>query len=333
MSKHYLIQKQNKKIIVMKVRDWAKEMHNQSKFPNYSFENSQNMPTPQQINSYLKKDGWYRDMFNGDWYSYNPNEISENDLKANNFEKKTMKNKEIIKTIELSNDEIEVHPYYTTNGFENQLNLNKNLIVSDGYKDGGIWFDDTKTIICGTFPPRKEYFFANGYLHYSSSKNKFWKHIDIIYNKSLYLNSKDKNKRITNSIDKIEFIKTKKIGFIDIFSKIKRKDLNSAKDIDLRPIETIFQNGIFDEMLKCDVRQFIFVYSLSRKIFFDYLQSKYGITPKLKRKYRNNGITLEVSVVNIFDKEFYLSYAPIHGNIKDVSRIPALKKAIEFEFD
>ena len=50
---------------------------------------------------------------------------------------------------------METHPYSDLNGFKNQLNLTDDEIINYGFKPGGIWFNNTESIICGTFPPKK----------------------------------------------------------------------------------------------------------------------------------------------------------------------------------
>jgi len=274
--------------------------------------------------------------------NYETGEIRENNFKLKKFKKESAldfknkrvkPNKTIIANLEKEKSEIEVHPYLTTKGFTDQLNYTKVQIENEGFIDGGIWLINTKTIICGTFPPRKEHLNRKGYIHYSSTKNKFWKHIDKIYKTNLYLNSENEEERINNSIEKIEFLKSKKIGFIDVFSKIERKHMDSSKDNDLISVETIFENGIFDKILKSDVVQFVFVYSLSRDIFVNYIERKFGTKLTLVRRYKKDEITLEVNKVKILGKDIYLSYSPIHGNIEDVYRQPALKKAIELDFN
>ncbi len=115
-------------------------------------------------------------------------------------------------------------------------------------------------------------------MHYSSSKNKFWKHIDSIYNLNLYANKKISDKtdlRIANCKEKIKFLKDKKIGFIDVFTKITRKDPNSSKDDDIiEPFETIFDGDIFNSILNSSVKNIVFVYRKSYNVFIKYLQKK-----------------------------------------------------------
>lgn len=226
---------------------------------------------------------------------------------------------------------MEVHPYLTTRGFIDQLNFTQEQIEKEGFLDGGVWFTDTKTIICGTFPPKTEYFDRKGYLHYSSNRNKFWSHNDANYNTKLNIITDDNNLRIQNSFSKIKFCKLKQVGFIDIFTKVDRANEKSAKDSGLKPIGTIFEDGIFDNILNSNVQQIAFVYKLAEKVFLKYIKDKYDLQPIIIRKYNTNGITLEVKRILINGRMIYLSYSPIHGRIEDYRRQPALKKVIDFD--
>jgi G:T/U-mismatch repair DNA glycosylase len=228
---------------------------------------------------------------------------------------------------------IENHPYKTKYGLASQLNLSEVDIEKKGFKNGGIWFRNTEIIIMGTFPPQKEYLNRLGYIHYSSPKNKFWKHIDSIYNKSLFINSlssKISSKRIANAIDKIEFLESINTGFIDIFSTIDRK-VNDAKDSNLIPIETIFDTEVISLLFESSVTKIIFVYSLARDTFFEYLKRKFNLVPKLISLYNTNDIPMEIHHFEINQKHFHLVYSPIHGNITDIKRRKALKKALSLK--
>lgn len=230
---------------------------------------------------------------------------------------------------------METHPYIDTNGLLSQLNLTSEQVERDGFQVGGIWFKDTKTIMCGTFPPTKEYKDRKGYIHYSSPRNKFWRHIDNIYDTKLYIPTKiSKNEiyRIQNSLSKISFLKEKKVGLVDIFTKVLRKKEGSANDTDLIPHGTIFENEIFNKIIQQEaVQQIGFVYSLSRDIFEKEISYRFGKTPKILRKYNTDNVPLEVKKVTINNKELLLAYSPIHGNILDELKRKALKKVIEFD--
>ncbi|HTK19205.1 MAG TPA: hypothetical protein VL442_06830 [Mucilaginibacter sp.] len=229
---------------------------------------------------------------------------------------------------------IEIHPYIDLEGLKRQLNLNDNEIAQGNFKIGGIWFPDTRTIICGTFPPTDEFKNRQGYIHYSSSKNQYWKHIDAVFDTKLFIKnsiSKHTESRIKNAMCKIEFAKTKQIGFVDLFTKIDRKKVGSSKDTDLIEVETIFQNGVFDELIKGNVQQFVFVYSLSKDIFIKNLETRFKITPKTILAYSAKNIPLGIQSVKINEKTLYLTYCPIHGPNVWTDKQRALKKAIEFD--
>jgi G:T/U-mismatch repair DNA glycosylase len=223
---------------------------------------------------------------------------------------------------------MEIHPYLTTNGFIEQLNYSKEQIEKEGFNDGGIWFKDTKSIICGTFPPKTEYFNRKGYLHYSSNRYKFWRHIDAIYNKNLYLNTNDDDTRINQSKLKINFLKESKIGFIDIYTKIERLDNQHARDTDIIPIETIFETNIFEKIIDSEVKQIIFVYQNSYSIFKERLLAEYQTGLRKIREKGTNGFPLEIYEVEINGRRLLLKYSPIHGRITDNVRRPSLQMAI-----
>jgi G:T/U-mismatch repair DNA glycosylase len=228
---------------------------------------------------------------------------------------------------------IENHPYKTKSGLRNQLKISEEEIEKKGFKNGGIWFSNTEIIIMGTFPPREEYLNRLGYIHYSSPRNKFWKHIDSIFNKNLFFNSqysKISSKRIANSLEKIEFLESINTGFIDIFTIIDRK-VNDAKDTNLIPIETIFDTEVISLLIESHVTKIIFVYSLARDTFFEHLKRNFNLEPKLISLYNTNDIPMEIHHFEINQKCFQLVYSPIHGNITDIKRRKALKKALSLK--
>lgn len=139
--------------------------------------------------------------------------------------------------------------------------------------------------------------------------------------------------RIENAKTKIEFCKKMSFGFIDIFSKIKRR-ANTTKDTDIIELETIFDTAVFDELCKSGVRQILFVYSRSRDVFISGLLKKGNNMNAINvvRKYNTADIPLEVSVTNYNGKQLYLTYSPIHGNITWDSKQKALKKALSLDF-
>lgn len=130
MSKHYLMQKQNGNIIEKTVKNWAREPQNQIKFPRYTFERpytTDTTPTSEEIDSQLLNEGCIREIFNGDYYCYNPREISDNDLKALNYKKGSVTNE--VKNTDNSTDKLEVEKSKSiirirdTNGFDPVKNI------------------------------------------------------------------------------------------------------------------------------------------------------------------------------------------------------------------
>lgn len=113
--------------------------------------------------------------------------------------------------------------------------------------------ESARVLIVGTFPPKKEYTEKKrGFFFYSSEKNQFWNRIDNIKTNALLKKTQHKNAQesfVENRSRKEIFSKENKLGFIDIFSSIKRK-ADSANDSDLVPIENIIQNGKLNQILK-----------------------------------------------------------------------------------
>ncbi len=227
---------------------------------------------------------------------------------------------------------METHPYIDKTGLKRQLNLEESKILNEGYNDGGIWFADTKTIICGTFPPRKEYFNRKGYIHYSSPKNKFWQQVDKIFQTELFIKSdiaRSADLRINNSLAKIDFLKNKKVGLVDIYTKVDRQEIDSSSDNDLIPRETIFDTDIFNAILASTVENFVFVYSKSRDEFESQLTRRYNTNFEIIKSHNDGGILLGIKKCTVNEKEFQLIYYPMHGNNTDEKRLPALRRIFE----
>jgi G:T/U-mismatch repair DNA glycosylase len=113
--------------------------------------------------------------------------------------------------------------------------------------------ETARVLIIGTFPPKKEYTEKkNGFFFYSSEKNHFWNRIDNIKTNSHLKKTQLKNANeslIENRRRKESFSIDNKLGFVDVFSVIKRK-VDSANDSDLIPIENIIQNGKLIQILR-----------------------------------------------------------------------------------
>ena len=116
--------------------------------------------------------------------------------------------------------------------------------IKNGYLN-----NNTKCLIIGTFPPFTEYNNNENFFFYSSPKNHFWNIIEEIFPKTSLKKTKHKLKHICfkqNVKHKKAFCKKHKIGFLDVFSSIKRRTEASSKDLDIIPHETICDNDIFN---------------------------------------------------------------------------------------
>lgn len=126
--------------------------------------------------------------------------------------------------------------------------MTENHPISNGFIP-----ETARVLIIGTFPPKKEYTEKkSGFFFYSSEKNQFWNRIDNIKTNVHLKKTQHKNANeslIENKRRKESFSIENKLGFIDVFSAIKRK-ADSANDSDLVPIENIIQNGKLIEILK-----------------------------------------------------------------------------------
>lgn len=119
--------------------------------------------------------------------------------------------------------------------------------IPNGYIPG-----NAKTIVIGTFPPKNEYKDKTDFFFYSSVRNHFWNRMESIFPDYKLKKTATKLRDVSteeNKLDKQKFCRNKNIGFIDIFTKIKRKVNNSTKDMDLEPQENIVINGRLSNIL------------------------------------------------------------------------------------
>lgn len=126
--------------------------------------------------------------------------------------------------------------------------MTENHPISNGFIP-----ESARVLIVGTFPPKKEYTEKkSGFFFYSSERNQFWNRIDNIKTNAQLKKTKNRNANeslIENKKRKENFCIENKLGFIDVFSSIKRK-ADSANDSDLVSIENIIQNGKMIQILK-----------------------------------------------------------------------------------
>jgi len=128
--------------------------------------------------------------------------------------------------------------------------------------------NESKTIIIGTFPPKSEYENKPEFFFYSSVRNHFWNRMENIFPEIRLKKTATKLKNISpgkNKIDKQQFCINKKIGFLDIFSKIERKEQDSTKDVDLIPRESVLDNNILFKQLdnKKNIQRICCTYKLA----------------------------------------------------------------------
>jgi G:T/U-mismatch repair DNA glycosylase len=229
---------------------------------------------------------------------------------------------------------MESHPYRNLDGLKEQLNLSDEEIRELGYKSGGIWFEDTTTLIMGTFPPRTEYEGRTGYVHYSSNRNKFWTHIDAICGTTLkqnYYPATD-HLRIENAKQKIQFLRKYKLGFVDIFSMIQRL-ADDASDDNLVEIESIFNTETFEAILNSQVHNIVFVYKMAMDLFENELNIIGMDRKEIIRPHRTDDLPLEIKYVEINKRALHLKYVPIHGPNKDELRWQAVAMALGLNYE
>lgn len=174
----------------------------------------------------------------------------------------------------------------------------------------GFITDNTKTIIVGTFPPKKEYVkLGDDFFFYSSPRNRFWTIIDNIFISTDYKTLKRTNTQnntespLQNKLRKEMFMNSKNVGFIDIFSKITRKQ-DSSRDEDIIPLECITDNGILKDILINNyIKRICCVYKLAYSILKDRFinrTNEYSIECLVDNNTSNN----EKLKVRAFDKLF-----------------------------
>jgi len=186
---------------------------------------------------------------------------------------------------------IEIHPAF--NGFEQNINNLK----------GGFLPGNSKIIIMGTFPPKKEYEKYESFFYYPSSQNRFWNIIDEVFENTerplKFTKTSGKNEPRTDNINrKIEFSLKNKIAFLDFYSKIERKN-DTSYDTDLVNIENVVENDILIKYLKVNKPQFILcTYSRAYKELIRVLSNK-SYDVKENNKEKKSILTFENSKIEI----------------------------------
>lgn len=187
----------------------------------------------------------------------------------------------------------------------------RDYINEDNKLKGGFLPAGLKKLIIGTFPPEIEYVKkGKGFFYYSSNRNHFWNRFDNNFNRDpgyrplKKTSSRNANESYEENRKRKEaFLKSKKIGSIDIFSKVARRVEGSTKDSDLIPIENIFQNGNFQAIIKTEnIDRVCCVYSLA----YDVLKTEMLKSNEFKVKIVQNQQTAngEKLLVEAFGKSF-----------------------------
>jgi hypothetical protein len=168
--------------------------------------------------------------------------------------------------------EIETHPFFDK-GTSNIKNIR-----------GGFFPEGMKVLIVGTFPPKINYFGKEeSYFFYPNAKNQFWYIIDSILKDTIGYQSLKKTKTQNknenekeNCQRKKEFSTIKHLGFIDVFTKIKRSKENDADDSGIIPIEDIFEIGLFDKIIQNsgELKRICCLYSLAFEKTYNYIKCK-----------------------------------------------------------
>ena len=169
-------------------------------------------------------------------------------------------------------------------------------------KDGFV-LEKTKVLIVGTFPPKVEYTEkGKDFFFYSSVKNQFWNRIDNIFPdqnglKKTKLRNKDESYE-TNKKRKENFCEEACLGFIDVFTRIKR-NTEGSKDTDLILIENIVQNNYLETLLLKfeNIKRICCTYSLAFKTLKSEIEKnkKYSFY-EIKDDNTANGIKLFVTL-------------------------------------
>ncbi|MEI0581142.1 uracil-DNA glycosylase family protein [Brachyspira pilosicoli] len=179
----------------------------------------------------------------------------------------------------------------------------ENNIETHLFSDTHFFFDDSNTLILGSFPvplyTQKEKFNLlddeekNNAWYYSSKKSEFWKLIAYSFdidNKD-FLVSKELKKKLFYD---------KRIAIADVFYKCKRKNKNSSKDTDLIIVE---YNNLIVDIIK-NIKLIIFTSRFTENNFFKILKNN-NIEYSLIENEKQNVLTLSKEIINAV-RERYL---------------------------
>ncbi|WP_291101438.1 MULTISPECIES: hypothetical protein [unclassified Flavobacterium] len=186
-----------------------------------------------------------------------------------------------------------------------------------------------ETLIIGTFPPKEVYINNKHFFFYSSARNHFWNRMENIFPNFKLKKTKSKCSEISpeqNKIDKENFSSEKKIGFLDVFTKVSRIK-NSTKDDDLISKENIIENGILYKVL--DENESLSRICCTYKLAFEILKCKLD---KTKFSIIEDSISANGQKINFSFKgrkiEIYLLYPATRSREKNEVKDIQYKKLL-----
>jgi len=150
---------------------------------------------------------------------------------------------------------------------------------------------------------------GDGFFFYSSERNHLWNRFDNIlggigdYEPLKKTSTKNHTESfIQNKHRKMVFCKQNNLGFVDIFSKIRRKTEGSTDDPSLIPIETIFENGVFDNLIKHqNIKRICCVYTLAYDVLIAHLPKLGYKTTLIANEFTANKT---ITIVEGFERKF-----------------------------
>lgn len=104
--------------------------------------------------------------------------------------------------------------------------------------------ENTLCLIMGTFPP-KEFVKAAHFFFYPSPQNHFWNRMENIVPGVRLKKTQKKLQDVSeaqNVLDKMEFCKQQGIGFLDVFTRVSRRE-GTNEDTNLENVEDVISNG------------------------------------------------------------------------------------------
>jgi len=308
MSKHYLLQKQNGKLIKTTVKDWARE--NQEKFPKFSFEKpytTVTTPTSEEIDAQLQREGCIREIFNGDYYCYNPKVINGNDLVGSKYMNEgitevvngklnSIKN---LRLAQLKNDFKDLKKYQMNIEKSSKKNVDKIVSKKEAIHP---WLENypidskSKYLIIGTHPPMP---YVGSLWYYYGNMKEFWRLLDEVYpDTNLFNNGSPKMSAILN------FQNEKSISITDMVYKTHVEKFST--DDKMGKICDFDFNPFLKEWLENSSVETIYFTSLggsnsAKNLFKRWLKINYGIIEGITQSHVNEIVIQRNRKIKLID--------------------------------